>query len=111
MHLKPSNNLMENLKFNSQGLIPTIIQQFDTNEVLMLAWMNKESLKETIKTKKTCFWSRSKKKLWRKGETSGNIQIVKEIKIDCDKDTVIVFVDAKGPACHTGKNTCFFENI
>ena len=111
MHLKPSNNLMENLKFNSQGLIPTIIQQFDTNEVLMLAWMNKESLEETIKTKKTCFWSRSKKKLWRKGETSGNIQIVKEIKIDCDKDTIIVFVDAKGPACHTGKNTCFFENI
>tara|TARA_Y100000741_G_C17971008_1_gene443864 strand:- start:182 stop:517 length:336 start_codon:yes stop_codon:yes gene_type:complete len=111
MHLKLSNNLMENLKFNSQGLIPTIIQQFDTNEVLMLAWMNKESLEETIKTKKTCFWSRSKKKLWRKGETSGNIQIVKEIKIDCDKDTIIVFVDAKGPACHTGNNTCFFENI
>ena len=111
MHLKLSNNLMENLKFNSQGLIPTIIQQFDTNEVLMLAWMNKESLEETIKTKKTFFWSRSKKKLWRKGETSGNIQIVKEIKIDCDKDTIIVFVDAKGPACHTGNNTCFFENI
>ena len=111
MHLKLSNNLMENLKFNSQGLIPTIIQQFDTNEVLMLAWMNKESLEETIKTKKTCFWSRSKKKLWRKGETSGNIQIVKEIKIDCYKDTIIVFVDTKGPACHTGNNTCFFENI
>ena len=102
---------MDNIKFNSKGLIPAIIQQFDTNEVLMLAWMNKESLEETIRTKKTCFWSRSKKKLWRKGESSGNIQIVKKIKIDCDKDTIIVFVDAKGPACHTGNNTCFFENI
>ena len=102
---------MDNIKFNSKGLIPAIIQQFDTNEVLMLAWMNKESLEETIRTKKTCFWSRSKKKLWRKGESSGNIQIVKKIKIDCDKDTIIVIVDAKGPACHTGKNSCFFKNI
>ena len=79
---------MENIKFNSEGLIPVIVQHYNTNEVLMLAWMNKESLNETLKTKKTCFWSRSRKKLWRKGETSGNIQIVKEIKIDCDNDTL-----------------------
>ena len=102
---------MKNIKFNQQGLIPVIIQQFDTLEVLMLAWMNQESLKETIKTKKTCFWSRSRKTLWRKGETSGNIQMVKDIKIDCDMDTLIIKVDSKGPACHTGKKSCFFNSI
>tara|TARA_Y100000590_G_C15235091_1_gene831551 strand:- start:358 stop:666 length:309 start_codon:yes stop_codon:yes gene_type:complete len=100
---------MENIKFNSKGLIPTIIQQYDTNEVLMLAWMNKESLEETIKTKKTCFWSRSRNKIWRKGETSGNIQLVKDIKFDCDNDTILIKVDSKGPACHTGENSCFFN--
>ena len=102
---------MEKIKFNSEGLIPVIIQQYNTKEVLMLAWMNKESLEETIKTNKTCFWSRSRKKLWRKGESSGNIQIVKEIKIDCDQDTILIKVDAKGPACHTGENSCFFNKI
>ena len=100
---------MENIKLNSKGLIPAIIQQYDTNEVLMLAWMNKESLEETIKTKKTCFWSRSRNKIWRKGETSGNIQLVKDIKFDCDNDTILIKVDSKGPACHTGENSCFFN--
>ena len=100
---------MENIKFNSKGLIPAIIQQYDTNEVLMLAWMNKESLEETIETKKTCFWSRSRNTIWRKGETSGNIQLVKDIKFDCDNDTVLIKVDSKGPACHTGENSCFFN--
>ena len=100
---------MENIKFNSKGLIPTIIQQYDTNEVLMLAWMNKESLEETIKTKKTCFWSRSRNKIWRKGESSGNIQLVKDIKFDCDYDTILIKVDSKGPACHTGEKSCFFN--
>ena len=100
---------MENIKFNSKGLIPTIIQQYDTNEVLMLAWMNKESLEETIKTKKTCFWSRSRNKIWRKGESSGNIQLVKDIKFDCDYDTILIKVDFKVPACHTGENSCFFN--
>ena len=102
---------MKNIKFNNEGLIPAIIQQYNSNEVLMLAWMNKDSLEETIKTKKTCFWSRSRKKLWRKGETSGNIQEVKDIKIDCDNDTLIIKVDAKGPACHTGQESCFFEKL
>ncbi len=104
-------NSLEKIKFNSEGLIPVIIQQFDTKEVLMLAWMNKESLEETIKTNKTCFWSRSRKKLWKKGETSGNIQEVKNIKIDCDNDTIIINVNSKGPACHTGKNSCFHNKI
>ena len=104
-------NSIEKIKFNSEGLIPVIIQQFDTKEVLMLAWMNKESLEETIKTNKTCFWSRSRKKLWKKGETSGNIQEVKNIKIDCDNDTIIINVNSKGPACHTGKNSCFHNKI
>ena len=100
---------MENIKLNSKGLIPAIIQQYDTNEVLMLAWMNKESLEETIRTKKTCFWSRSRNKIWRKGKTSGNIQLVKDIKFDCDNDTILIKVDSKGPACHTGENSCFFN--
>ena len=100
---------MENIKFNSKGLIPTIIQQYDTNEVLMLAWMNKESLEETIKTKKTCFWARSRNKIWRKGETSGNIQLVKDVKFDCDNDTILIKVVSKGPAWHTGENSCFFN--
>ena len=102
---------MEDIKFNSEGLIPVIIQQYNTNEVLMLGWMNKKSLDETIKTKRTCFWSRSRNKIWKKGETSGNIQKVKDIKTDCDNDTLIIKVDSKGPACHTGKNSCFFKNI
>ena len=100
---------MKEIKYNSNGLIPAIIQQFDTNEVLMLGWMNEESLNETITTKKTCFWSRSRNQLWRKGETSGNIQLVKDIKFDCDNDTVLIKVDSKGPACHTGENSCFFN--
>tara|TARA_B100000029_G_C17516715_1_gene938381 strand:- start:121 stop:438 length:318 start_codon:yes stop_codon:yes gene_type:complete len=104
-------NNLEKIKFNPEGLIPVIIQQFDTKEVLMLAWMNKESLEETLKTNKTCFWSRSRKKLWRKGETSGNTQEVKNIKIDCDNDTIIINVNSKGPACHTGKNSCFYNKI
>ena len=102
---------MNKFKFNANDLIPAIIQQYDTNEILMLAWMNEEALKESIKSGQTCFWSRSRKKLWKKGETSGNIQIIKSIKIDCDHDTLLIKVDAKGPACHTGEKSCFFNDI
>ena len=105
---------MENhndLKWDEAGLLPAIIQDFSSNEILMLGWMNKDSLEETIKTNKTCFWSRSRQKIWRKGETSGNIQEVKNIKIDCDRDTIIIKVNSKGPACHTGEDSCFFNNI
>ena len=102
---------MIKFKYNAEGLIPAIIQQYDTNEILMLAWMNKESLEETIRSGHTCFWSRSRKKLWKKGETSGNIQIIKSIKVDCDQDTLLIKVDAIGPACHRGEKSCFFTNI
>ncbi len=98
-------------KFNQEGLIPVIVQDRKTKKVLMLAYMNKEALKITLKEKRTCFWSRSRKVLWRKGETSGNIQKVKEIWYDCDKDALLVIVDQKGVACHTGNFSCFFERL
>ncbi|OQX87898.1 MAG: phosphoribosyl-AMP cyclohydrolase [Candidatus Omnitrophica bacterium 4484_70.2] len=99
------------LKFNEKGLIPVIVQDEKTKKVLMLAYMNKESLKITLKEKRTCFWSRSRKTLWRKGETSGNIQKVKKIFYDCDKDTLLIIVEQVGVACHTGNFTCFFERL
>jgi phosphoribosyl-AMP cyclohydrolase len=92
------------------GLIPAIIQDASTNEVLMLGYMNRESWEETLKTKKACFWSRSRKKLWLKGETSGNFQVVKEIRLDCDSDTLLLKVDQiGGAACHTGYRSCFHQ--
>lgn len=92
-------------------LIPTIIQDYKTNEVLMLAYMSKESLKKSIETGTTWFWSRSRNQLWNKGETSGNTQTIKEIKYDCDGDTLLVKVEQKGNACHTGNISCFFNEI
>ncbi|MBN1330117.1 MAG: bifunctional phosphoribosyl-AMP cyclohydrolase/phosphoribosyl-ATP diphosphatase HisIE [Candidatus Heimdallarchaeota archaeon] len=89
------------------GLVPAIIQDSLTKQVLMLGFMNEEALGITLKTKKVCFWSRSKKKLWQKGETSGNIAIVKDLSIDCDSDTILFQVETTGPICHTGKNSCF----
>ncbi len=97
------------LKFNENGLIPAILQDVDSNQVLMMAYMNKESIKKTIKTGKACFWSRSRQELWLKGETSGNYQLVEEIRIDCDKDTLLLKVKPEGPACHTGEKTCFYR--
>ncbi|RKY40581.1 MAG: phosphoribosyl-AMP cyclohydrolase [Candidatus Omnitrophota bacterium] len=102
---------LSKLKFNEKGLIPVIVQDEKTKKVLMLAYMNKESLKITLKEKRTCFWSRSRKTLWRKGETSGNIQKVKKIFYDCDKDTLLIIVEQVGVACHTGNFTCFFERL
>lgn len=102
---------MTDLKFDSNGLIPAIVQDVYTKKVLMLAYMNKESLEITINEGKTCFWSRSRKCLWRKGETSGNTQQVVSIRTDCDKDTLLIEVIKAGPACHTGSETCFFEDI
>ncbi len=99
------------IKYDSRGLVPAIVQQFDTGEVLMLAYMNAESLKLTCETGLTWFWSRSRQELWNKGATSGNIQHVKEIRYDCDADTLLVGVDAEGPACHTGHTTCFYRTI
>ena len=102
---------MTDLKFDANGLIPAIIQDHYTKKVLMLAYMNAESLEITIKEGKTCFWSRSRQQLWRKGETSGNFQRVVSIRTDCDKDTLLIDVIKEGPACHTGSETCFFNTV
>lgn len=102
---------MIELKYNSDGLIPAIVQDHYSKKVLMLAYMNAESLDITIKEGKTCFYSRSRQELWRKGATSGNTQQVVSIRTDCDKDTLLIDVIKAGPACHTGSETCFFEDI
>jgi len=99
------------LRFDQNGLIPAIVQDADTNQVLMLAYMNTESLRLTLKTSETHFWSRSRKELWHKGATSGNIQKVVEINVDCDADTLLIRVNPAGPACHTGEQSCFYRTI
>ena len=99
------------LKFDKKGLIPAIVQDEKSGDVLMIAYMNKESLKITLKEKRTCFYSRSRKKLWRKGETSGHVQRVKKIYYDCDKDALLVKVKQIGVACHTGEWSCFFRKL
>ena len=102
---------IEELKFDKDGLIPAIVVDSMTKEVLTLAYMNKESLQITIEEKRTCFFSRSRQELWRKGETSGNIQHVVSITADCDKDALVVKVEKAGPACHTGAESCFFNDL
>ena len=97
--------------FDKLELVPAIIQEYDTNEVLMLAYMNKESFNKTLETGYTWFYSRSRKTLWNKGETSGNVQKVVSISADCDNDTLLIKVIQTGPACHTGKKSCFFNKI
>ena len=96
------------LKFNEDGLIPAIAQQHDTGEVLMMAWMNKDAIAETLETGKVCYWSRSRQSMWRKGETSGNQQKLIHFRLDCDGDTILLLVDQVGAACHTGRRDCFF---
>ena len=104
--------MVPELKYDDKGLIPAIIQDVNSNEVLMMAYMNKTSLERTIETGKTCFWSRSRQKYWIKGETSGNVQIVKKILYDCDEDTLLIKVEQVGSgACHTGNRTCFYRQI
>ena len=105
------DSFIENTTFNADGLVPAIAQQYDTGEVLMMAWMNADSLSETIDSKRACYWSRSRQSFWRKGDTSGHIQRVKEIKLDCDGDTILLLVDQIGAACHTGARTCFFRDL
>lgn len=99
------------LKLDAQGLIPAVVQQEGTGEVLMVAWMSEESLALTLRTKTTWFWSRSRQELWNKGATSGNMQQVKRILVDCDADTLVVEVDSPGPACHTGHRSCFYREL
>ena len=99
---------IEKLNYNDDGLIPVIAQQYDSREVLMMAWMNQQAIIETLKTRHVCYWSRSRQSFWRKGESSGNIQTLKELRIDCDGDTLLCLVDQKGPACHTDRTNCFY---
>ncbi|MFZ7134657.1 MAG: bifunctional phosphoribosyl-AMP cyclohydrolase/phosphoribosyl-ATP diphosphatase HisIE [Eubacteriales bacterium] len=99
------------LKYNAQGLIPAIIQHHKNGEVLMLAYMSYESLQKTLDTNTTWFYSRSRNKLWNKGETSGNFQNIKDIRYDCDEDTLLILVDPAGPSCHTGSNSCFYRHL
>lgn len=103
--------VLDQLKFDEKGLIPAVVQDFYTKEVLTVAYMNRESLDITLREGKTCFWSRSRGELWRKGETSGNYQRVVSIKTDCDADALVVEVIKDGPACHTGAESCFFQSI
>lgn len=93
------------------GLLPTVVQDSTTKEVLMVAWMNEESFHKTLETKETWFWSRSRQELWHKGGTSGNVQHVVDMKLDCDGDTLLVLVKAEGPGCHTGAVSCFFNDV
>ena len=99
---------LDNLAFNDAGLVAAIAQQHDSGEVLMMAWMNREAIEETLATGRVCYFSRSRGKLWRKGESSGQVQMLKELRIDCDGDALLVKVDQTGPACHTGRRDCFY---
>jgi phosphoribosyl-AMP cyclohydrolase len=111
--MKKQKFKISSLRFDKNGLIPAIIQDYRTGEILMMAYMNRSSLKKTLKIKKTCFWSRSRQKYWVKGETSGNFQFVKSIYYDCDMDTLLVKVKQMGDgvACHTGNRSCFYRRL
>jgi len=99
------------LTYNAQGLIPAIAQQHDSGQVLMLAWMNAESIVETLKQGRVVYWSRSRGEFWRKGDTSGHVQELVEMRFDCDQDCLLLMVDQTGPACHTGRRSCFYSAI
>ena len=105
------NTLLSDLSFDANGLIPAIAQQFDSGEVLMMAWMNEEAVKATLTENRGIYWSRSRNSLWRKGESSGQIQQLKEFRWDCDRDTILLLVDQTGVACHTGRRNCFYFAI
>ncbi len=99
------------IRYDANGLVPAIAQQHDTGEVLMLAWMNAASLAETLATGRVCYWSRSRAALWRKGETSGQVQTLRELRLDCDGDTLLLLVEQVGAACHTGQRSCFHRAV
>src|SRR5260221_6692753 len=103
--------LLAEIKFDARGLVPAIAQQHDSGEVLMMAWMDRDAVSETMSSGRVCYWSRSRKALWRKGETSGHVQTLVDLRIDCDGDTLLVLVDQEGVACHTGRHNCFFRAI
>jgi phosphoribosyl-ATP pyrophosphohydrolase/phosphoribosyl-AMP cyclohydrolase len=103
--------MIEDLKFDENGLIPAVVQDYKSRTVLMVAYMNQESLQKTLETGRTVFYSRSRRQLWQKGETSGHVQRVKEIRVDCDRDTLLILVEQEGPACHTNHYSCFYTNL
>jgi phosphoribosyl-AMP cyclohydrolase len=103
--------LLAEIRFDERGLVPAIAQQHDSGEVLMMAWMDRDAVSETLTSGRVCYWSRSRKALWRKGETSGHVQTLVDLRIDCDGDTLLVLVDQEGAACHTGRHNCFFRAI
>ena len=106
-----SATLLAEVRYDANGLIPAVAQDHASGEVLMVAWMNAESLRETLETGQVTYWSRSRRSLWRKGETSGHRQTLKELRLDCDGDTLLLLVDQTGPACHTGAPTCFTDRM
>ena len=105
------DELLAETNFDSQGLVPAIAQQHDTGEVLMVAWMNADAIRESLGSGQVCYWSRSRGVLWKKGETSGQIQVLQELRIDCDGDTILLLVDQTGPACHTNRRSCFYRAV
>lgn len=99
------------ISFDANGLVPCIAQQHDSGEVLMMAWMNRDAIAETLRTGQVCYWSRSRQALWRKGETSGHCQTLVDLRVDCDGDTLLALVEQSGVACHTGRHNCFFRAL
>ncbi|MBL28865.1 MAG: phosphoribosyl-AMP cyclohydrolase [Rhodospirillaceae bacterium] len=104
-------DIVSSIAFSADGLVPAIAQQHDTGEVLMMAWMNADAVEETLRTGRVCYWSRSRGKLWRKGESSGQVQRLIELRIDCDADTLLLLVDQTGVVCHTGRRNCFYTAV
>jgi phosphoribosyl-AMP cyclohydrolase len=107
----PVGGCLGRLRLDARGLLPAVVQDVETGRVLMLAWMDAEALRRTVDTRRATYWSRSRQRYWVKGETSGNTQHVREVRLDCDGDTVLVLVDQHGPACHTGAATCFDDDL
>lgn len=105
------NQVLKSIAFNGNGLVPAIAQQYESGEVLMMAWMNREAIRETLATGWVCYWSRSRGSLWRKGEDSGQVQYLRELRIDCDGDTLLLLVEQTGVACHTGRHNCFYRAV
>jgi len=105
-----TEDLLAAVRFDDAGLVPAIAQQHDTGQVLMMAWMNRDALNETLASGRVCYWSRSRARLWRKGESSGQVQRLVELRLDCDGDTILLRVDQTGVACHTGRRSCFYRS-
>ena len=106
----PIERAVADIAFGPDGLVTAVAQQYDTGEVLMVAWMNRDAVRATLSEGRACYWSRSRQTLWRKGETSGQVQYLRELRLDCDGDTLLLLVDQPGVACHTGRRNCFFRS-